>query len=307
MEKTSEWLLSFNSSYHKQVQALIHERQNRNNELRKSGRNRCVTVSFTGGKGGVGKTSIALKFSKEMASQGFKTLLIDCDYNLSNTAIRLGLPLNNSNFYSLLTAQKSFEDCLYRENNFHLLSACNGDLDLFESKLRLEELIIDIINAHEDEYDFIMLDCPAGLSKEALVLNAYCDQRIMVVTPDKASITDSYSLIKVLTSKFGVKENHLLVNMYSTQAQFERVAVTISETVENFLGCRTSILGGLKRIDVEHSRFDNFFLHNKESGFHKKFLKVVGRYSDDLGRSFGEAARPSAQRKVLEQEVHTIS
>lgn len=299
MEKTSEWLLSFNSSYHRQVQALIQERKN--------AFNKCSTVSFTGGKGGVGKTSIALKFAKELAKQGRKTLLIDCDYNLSNTAIRLGLPLNNSNFYSLLTAQKTFEECLHKEGNFHLLSACNGDLDLFESKLRLEELIIDIITEHEREYDFILLDCPAGITKEALTLNAYCDQRIFVVTPDKASITDSYSLIKVLATKFGVKENHLLVNMYASQAQFGRVAATMSETVENFLGCRTNILGGLRKIDVEHSRFDKFFLDNEESGFHKKFLKVVQRYSDDLGRSLGEVNRLSSGPERLEQDVHTIS
>ncbi len=297
MQKTSEWLMSFNSSQRQQVQALIHER--------KKSFNKSVTVSFTGGKGGVGKTSIALKFAKELANQGYKTLLIDCDYNLSNTAIRLGLPLNNSNFYSLLTAQKSFEDCLHIEGNFHLLSACNGDLDLFESKLKLEELILDIIAGHEDDFDFILLDCPAGLSKEVLILNAYCDQRIFVVTPDKASITDSYSLMKVLSTKFGVKENHLLVNMYLTSKQFQRVAVTISETVENFLGCRTNILGGLKRIEVEHSRFDNFFLANTESGFHKKFLQVVHRYSDDLSRSLGEFN--SSSRNRLEQDVQTIS
>lgn len=303
MDKTREWLMSFNSSYHRQVQALIEERK----EERKKTFSKCVTVSFTGGKGGVGKTSIALKFAKELANQGYKTLLIDCDYNLSNTAIRLGLPLNNSNFYSLLTAEKSFEECLYREGNFDLLSACNGDLDLFESKLKHEELIIDIITEHENEYDFIMLDCPAGITKEALTLNAYCDQRIFVVTPDKASITDSYSLMKVLTTKFGVKENHLLVNMYVTQGQFERVAGTISETVENFLGCRTNILGGLKKIDVEHSRFDKFFLANTDSGFHKKFLKVVHRYSDDLGRSLGEGYHPSSSQERFEHDVHTIS
>lgn len=303
MEKTSEWLLSFNSSYHRQVQALIQER--------KHSFNKTVTVSVTGGKGGVGKTSIALKFAKELSKQGHKTLLVDCDYNLSNTAIRLGLPLDNSNFYSLLTARKSFSDCLHKEGNFHLLSACNGDLDLFDSKLRLEELIIDIITEHESEYDFILLDCPAGLTKEALILNAYCDQRFFVVTPDKASITDSYSLMKVLAQKFGVKENHLLVNMYANKRQFERVAATISETVEHFLGSRTNILGGLKKIDVEHSRFDKFFLDNAESAFHKKFLKVVERYSDDIGRSLGEGYRlsslPVSGETRFEQDVHTIS
>jgi flagellar biosynthesis protein FlhG len=274
MEKTSKWLQSFNS------ECTVTDQLNHplvNHKAKK--------ISITGGKGGVGKTSFSLKFAKELSYAGKRVLLIDCDYNLSNTAIRLGLPLSNRNFYSLLTAQKSFEDCLHKEDNFHLLSACNGDLDLFESELKLEDLIIDIINEHDSEYDFILLDCPAGLSKESLTLNAYCDERIFVVTPDKASITDSYSLMKILSNKYNIRENHLIVNMYSHQKQFRRVVSTISETAENFLGCRTHVLGGIAKIDVEYSRFDTFFLSNRDSQFQKRFLKVVGKYTDDMRTS----------------------
>jgi len=298
MEKTSEWLLSFNSTQHKQIQALIHER--------KTSSKPAIVTSITGGKGGVGKTSISLKMSKSLASLGHKVLLIDCDYNLSNTAIKLGLPLNNSNFYSLLTAQKEFKDCLHKEGNFHLLSACNGDLGLLESKLKLEEIIIDIVQSHQEEYDFILLDCPAGLNNESLVLNAYCDHRIFVVTPDKASITDSYSLIKVLCKKFGIKENHLLVNMYVNQSQFASVVTSLSETVENFLGCRTNILGGVKRIDVEYSRFDKFFLESAENSAHKKFLNLVQKYVDESSRHFGDVIN-SHQTSTYEHEVQTLS
>ena len=46
--------------------------------------------------------------SKALSELGYKVLLIDCDANLGNTAIRLGLPINNS-FYSLISATKSFE------------------------------------------------------------------------------------------------------------------------------------------------------------------------------------------------------
>lgn len=298
MEKTSEWLLSFNSTENQQLQSLIHQRKDSNKPA--------IVTSITGGKGGVGKTSISLKFSKTLASLGHKVLLIDCDYNLSNTAIKLGLPLNNSNFYSLLTAQKSFSDCLYKEGKFHLLSACNGDLDLFESKLKLEELIIDIIQSHQAEYDFILLDCAAGITRETLTLNAYCDHRVFVVTPDKASITDSYSLIKVLNKKYGIRENHLLVNMYANKAQFANVVTSLCETVENFLGARTSILGGVKRIDVEYSRFDNYFLNPAENSSHKKFLNLVNKYVDESSRHFSDYLNDH-QKINPEQEVLTLS
>lgn len=275
MTKTSDWLISFNSSYQRHIHNLLSERQ--------SSPEKTTTISITGGKGGVGKTSVSLKMAKELSAAGQKVLLIDCDYNLSNTSIKLNLPLTNT-FYELVTSQKTFDECLHKEGNFHLLSACNGSVDLFDTTFKSEEIIIDIINEHESEYDFILLDCPAGIQREALTLNAYCDLRVVVVTPDKSSITDSYSLIKVLSQKFGIKENHLLVNMYQTDSQFERVVKTLSETVENFLGVRTRILGGVKRFNGNQNKFDNLLLGGGKNDLQDNFLKVVNKLTEELSR-----------------------
>lgn len=300
MQKTSEWLQSFNSQNDLHIRSLLDQKKKQrfHQKNRKS-----LTVSVTGGKGGVGKTSVSLKLSQEIAKLGFKVLLIDCDYNLSNTALKLGQPVSND-FFELVSGAKEFKDCIYQDGNFNLLSACNGSLDLFDSSFRLEDVIIDIMSSHEKEFDFIFLDCPAGITREALTLNAYCDQRIIVVTPDKSSITDSYSLVKVLGSKFGVKENQLLVNRYRTRSQFERVVKTLSETIENFLGCRTQILGGIQHIDIDASKFDSYFLEPAENSFHKNFLKVVNKYAEELSKTTTDSGILfSSSQSTLEQEV----
>lgn len=295
MKNPSEWLVSFNSSYQSQIQALVSER--------KVQKEKSTTISITGGKGGVGKTSVSLKLAKDLSEKGHKVLLIDCDYNLSNTAIKLGLPITNT-FFDLVSARKDFDDCLYKDNNFHLLSACNGSIDLFDSSFKLEEIIIDIITEHESEYDYILLDCPAGILRETLTLNAYCDKRVVVVTPDKASITDSYSLVKVLSQKFGIKENHLLVNMYSSQKQFQKVVTTLSETIENFLNCRTQILGGIKKLDIAQGKFDNYFIKPGKNIHHENFCKVVNKLTDELSTSIiQEAHLASRSLRSMEQEV----
>ena len=121
MEKVSEWLGSFKS----QNQATGTQKS-----LKVSLPKKNYKISITGGKGGVGKTSVSLKFARELALSGYRVLLIDCDYNLSNTAIKLGLPLNNK-FWELLSSEKTFSDCLYKDGNLHLLSACNGSVELF--------------------------------------------------------------------------------------------------------------------------------------------------------------------------------
>lgn len=283
MQKASDWLQTFKSENEQDSIRKMTEHL-RLKEVNLPLQRRARTISITGGKGGVGKTTVAIKVAKELSEIGYKVLLIDCDYNLSNTAIKLGLPLNDV-FYSLLSAEKTLEECLYTNGNFNLLSGCNGSLDLFENKLPLDQVIIDVISSHEKEFDYVILDCPAGLSKETCNLNAYCDERFFIVTPDKSSITDSYSLMKVLSTKYGVKENHLIINMFSTEDQYQRVVKSLSDTAENFLGTRTHILGGLKKIDIKVDTFDQYFLRGKTSQEHEDFLKVIKRYAEKSGRA----------------------
>lgn len=289
MQRTSDWLMSFSSPERPSITATPRVVRSRP----------CTKISITGGKGGVGKTSIALRMAQELGGLGHRVLLIDCDTNLSNTAIKLGLPLDDM-FYKLLSAEKTFQECVVRQRNFDLLPACNGSIELFESRLNLDEVIIDIISSHEDEYDFVLLDCPAGLSRDSLILNAWCDHRVIVVTPDKSSITDSYSLVKILSTRFGIKENHLLVNMVQNDRQYQKVVMTLSETIENFLGCRTHVLGSLGKVDVSSESFDTFFLSEGGSEWHKNFLKAVRLLAE---KGIATGAIPQASL-ACEHDVH---
>lgn len=290
MHKSTEWLLSFRSDARKSQHALSDFKP-------------CTKVSFTGGKGGVGKTSIALKAAQELAKAGFRTLLVDCDSNLSNTAIKLNFPLDNK-FEKLLSGDLAFHECLIQQGNFHLLPACNGSIELFESKLNFDEIIIDIIASHEHEYDYILLDCPAGISKEILTLNAFCDHRWIIVTPDKSSITDSYSLMKILNQKFNVLENHLMINMYQSDRQFQRVVNTLTETVENFLGGRTHVLGGIQKLDVSAGEFDTFFLSETKNEFNRNFAKILYGFTEKVGESVALRSSNGSQTLAHEQDVH---
>ncbi len=239
------------------------------------------TISVTAGKGGVGKTSVAVKMAKLMAQSGYKVLLLDCDTNLSNTVVKLGLPITNY-FYELISAQREFDDCLHKDGNLHLLSGCNGNIDLFNKTLEVDRIIIDILVNHERDYDYIILDCPAGITKETLTLNAYSDYRFVVVTPDKSSVTDSYSLIKILNKEFGVNDNHLLINKVSSEPQYQRMVKTLSETVETFLKCRLHILGGIKNEESPVDHFDTVLLHQENSSLHKNFVKIVKKFTEEI-------------------------
>lgn len=253
---------------------------------------KATTISITAGKGGVGKTSVAVKWAKLLADQGYKVLLVDCDYNLSNTVVKLGLPVTND-FYDLISAQKEFTDCVFKMGSFHLLAGCNGNIEIFKKGLELDRIIIDILVTHEREYDYIILDCPAGISKETLTLNAYSDYRFVVVTPDKSSVTDSYSLIKILNKEFGVNDHHLLLNKISNDVQYQRMVKTLTETVEHFLSCSLHVLGGLRKEEGPVDSFDRILLEEENSALHKNFIKIVSKFTEEIesSSSFNESDR----------------
>lgn len=239
------------------------------------------TISVTAGKGGVGKTSVAVKMAKVLSQKGYKVLLLDCDTNLSNTVVKLGLPITEY-FYDLISGMRDFDSCLHKDGRLHLLAGCNGSIDMFKKTLEIDRVIIDILVNHEKDYDYIILDCPAGITKETLTLNAYSDYRFVVVTPDKSSVTDSYSLIKILNKEFGVNDNHLLINKMSSEAQYQRMIKTLSETVETFLKSRLHILGGIRKEELPDDQFDTVLLHQENNSLHKNFVNIINKFTDEI-------------------------
>lgn len=279
MDKAQDWLMSFKANEKLKnfnSECLKHEET----EYKK---NKALTISVISGKGGVGKTSISVKMAKELASLGNKVLLIDCDYNLSNTLLKLNLPLNN-NFYDYIISEKKFSECIHKLGNMHILAGCNGHVELFENNIHFDKLVIDIINEYEEFYDYIIMDSPGGLSKPILNINAFSEHRMIVVTPDKSSITDSYSLIKLLKLRYGVRDNFLIVNRYVADKQYERIVKTLSSTVKNFLSTNVYVLGGLKEYDNKLESFDSILINDKNSGLHKNFIKILKNYHDQYGR-----------------------
>ena len=260
------WLISQNSSY----EQFCSKKQKR----------KASTVAITSGKGVVGKTTISLKMSKVLSQMGYKVLLIDCDYNLSNTVVKLGIPVNN-NFFKYINKEKSLDDCIYKDGNFHLISGCNGSIDLFNTAVKLENSILEILGTKERDYDYILLDSPAGISKENLIINAYCDYRIVVVVPDKSSITDSYSLIKILNLNHGIHSNHLLLNKIANKKQYNKIVKSLGDTVQNFIDCRLKILGGIPAEKNSSELFEEKIFNTEKNKLHEKFCNVIKKFTDE--------------------------
>lgn len=257
MQKTSQWLSSFKMNKNAKIMAVCS------------------------GKGGVGKTAISLRLAHELVKLKKNILLIDCDFNLSNTSVRLRIPLNN-NFLNFLKNPQSIDQQLIRVNGFDLLPAGNALGDILNSRYKILHEIINLIAVKSNEYDIIMLDCPAGASRETCNLAAIADYRMFVMTPDPASITDGYSLFKLIVEQYGCKNNLLAVNQVQSVEQAEKCILSVQNVVRKYINVDFPCIGYLPQIQINHQDFDQHFLTSERNTLSEFFLKIANNINEQV-------------------------
>jgi hypothetical protein len=87
--------------------------------------------------------------------------------------------------------------------------------------------------------------------------------------------------------------------MYQSEKQFQKVVMTLSETIENFLGARTHILGGIRKVEISAEGFDTFFLSESKTEWQKNFVKLLHGFTEKVE---GLSAYPSSGSAQMIQE-----
>lgn len=157
-------------------------------------------IVVTSGKGGVGKTTTTANVGNALARLGFSVLLIDTDIGLRNLDVVMGL--ENRVVYNLMDVvegnckpkQAILKD-RYSDNLFMLPAAQTKDkTDLVPEQMK------KLIKQLKYDYDYIILDCPAGI-EHGFKNAVYCAERALIVTtPDVSAIRDADRIIGILNS-----------------------------------------------------------------------------------------------------------
>ena len=203
-------------------------------------------ISIASGKGGVGKTFFSTNFAKFLDSKNKKVLLIDCDVYLSNCYLSLGVTPGKDLFD--LHDGEPFHNCVTKVGGIDLISGRSGnehgeDVDYVKT-------ILSLVQSLEYSYDYILLDCPAGIDSKILSLIAYCDERIVLMNPNKYSLTDAYSLIKTLRLNYGVKEFKTVTNRSDSLKVEKEINERLTNTCMTFLpDVRIKNIGSISRLD----------------------------------------------------------
>ena len=205
--------------------------------------NNTLSLSILSGKGGVGKTNIVLNLGYALNAAGKRAMLMDCDLGLANLDVLLGISPDR-NLQDLLHEDVNVEDVLVPiEQGFDMLPATSGVPELVEMDEDLQDILFTKLIHIAGQYDYLMLDLGAGISPTVLSLASLTQLRVVVITPEPTSLTDSYAMIKVLATQYGIKDFLVLVNQATTSAEANQTFDRLNAACFNFLGLELRNLG----------------------------------------------------------------
>lgn len=168
-------------------------------------------IVITSGKGGVGKTTTVANLGTALAMLGKKTAVVDTDIGLRNLDVVLGL--ENRIVYNLVDVvngncrlkQALIKD--KRNQNLFLLPAAQTK----DKSAVTPEQMIKLVDSLKEEFEYILLDCPAGIEQGFKNAVAGADKAIVVTTPEVSAIRDADRIIGLLESN-NLRDIHLIIN-----------------------------------------------------------------------------------------------
>ncbi len=245
-----------------------------------------VTV-VTSGKGGVGKTTVVANLGAGLAMAGYQTLLIDMDLGLRNLDIVLGL--ESRVIYTILDVLQGrcrMKQALVRDKrytNLYLLAAAqSADKDAIEP-----EQIVKLITILREDFDYILLDCPAGIEKGFRNSLVAADDAIVVVNPEVSSIRDADRVIGLLDAG-GIRERHLVINRLRNDLM-KKQKIMSPDDISDLLGER--ILGVIPESDSV------VLSTNRGNPVIGERGKCSRAYAELCRRYQGEKSSPAAEQK----------
>ena len=204
-------------------------------------------IAIASGKGGVGKTNIAINLSMAMANLGREVTLFDADLGLANVDVLLGLhPLRNLSH--VIKQECDLKDILIKgPHDIKIIPAASGIKMMSQLSDMQHAALIHAFDELVAQTDVLIIDTSAGLFNSVLSFCAAAQEVIVVVCNEPASIADAYALIKVLHHDHQVSRFRILVNMVDEREEGRKLFKRLVQVCDQYLDVVLDLMGIIPR------------------------------------------------------------
>ena len=216
----------------------LHNQNNQNNA-------RVVTI--TSGKGGVGKSNLAVNLAVCLRKAGKRVIIFDADFGLANVEVMFGA-IPQYNLSDFIYRGKSIREIITPgPMDIGFISGGSGIIGL--NNLTREQIlyIVNSIDTLNELADFILIDTGAGISDQVLEFVMASPEVLLVSTPEPSSLTDAYSLLKALYRNPNFVEDettiHVVTNRVNSQDEGRAIYEKVNSVVSQFLHGSLNYLG----------------------------------------------------------------
>jgi flagellar biosynthesis protein FlhG len=155
-------------------------------------------ITVTSGKGGVGKTNISVNLALYLAEEGYRTCLFDADMGLANVDILLGLN-HDLSLEDVISERKKINEIMIHDfMGIDIVPGSSGVQRMADLQPEDLNFLVTALSGLEN-YDFLIVDTSAGIAKSVISFCLASSEILLVVTPEPTSLTDGYSLLKILS------------------------------------------------------------------------------------------------------------
>jgi flagellar biosynthesis protein FlhG len=202
-------------------------------------------IAVASGKGGVGKTTVAVNLALALQLAGRRTMLLDADLGLANVDVLLGLSPRYNLSHVLEGRCTLAETILEGPRGLQVVPAASGLARMSQLSPQEHAGLIRAFSELEQPLDVLVVDTAAGIAGDVVTFAQAAQELIVVVCNEPSSITDAYALVKVLSRDHGVERVHILANMVRSALEGREVHDKLLRVAERFLSVSLGYLGAV--------------------------------------------------------------
>jgi flagellar biosynthesis protein FlhG len=197
-------------------------------------------MAFLSGKGGVGKTSLAVNMALALSRMGHRTILVDCDIGLANADFLLGVQAKSTLDSVFMSGQDVRKAVVIMSSGLWLVPGAGAIIPRQAvASGRLEH----ILERLDPEAEFIVLDGGAGIDEGVQYLARISDEVVIIAMPESAAAINAYRLIKVIHENRPAPAIRLVINRADSHSAAYRTAAGIIKASSDFLDMQIEYVG----------------------------------------------------------------